>query len=103
MDRVARLIRLAPRPPPKAQRAALLPMAVQNIRQEFAHDIEAGSGQKRDAGILGDISRALPTGWPPNAGDRAGADDAGYARNRKGSPAVGVLRNHRAQSRVAGP
>jgi len=78
-------------------------MAVYNIRQEFTHDIEPGGGQKGDAGVLGDISGALPTGWSPNAGDRAGADDAGYTRNRKGSCAVGVLRNHRAESRVAGP
>src|SRR5579863_6628190 len=81
----------------------LFPMAVQNIRQEFAHDIEAGSGQEGDAGVPGDISGALPTWWSPNTGNRAGPDDAGYSRNGKGSPAVGMLRNDSAESRVAGP
>lgn len=78
-------------------------MAAQNVRQEFAHDIEAGSGDQRDSGVAGDIFRALPTGWPPSTGDRTCADDAGYARNRKGSRAVGMLSNDSAQSRVADP
>jgi len=76
---------------------------VQNIRQEFTDNVEAGGGQKGDAGVAGDIFRALPTGWSPSTGDRTGADDAGYAGYGKGPPAIGVLRNDGAESRVTGP
>ena len=78
-------------------------MAVQNIRQEFAHNIEAGCGDQRETGVGGDIVQALKTGRSPNTGNRASRDDAGYARNGKGAFAVGMLRYHSAESRVAGP
>ena len=78
-------------------------MAVQNIRQEFAHDIEGGGGCKRETGVLGDISGAFPAGRSVNAGNCTCANDAGYARNREGSPAIRMLRNNSAQSSVAGP
>jgi len=91
MDGVARL------------KAESFPMAVQNIRQEFAHDIKPGSGYQRDPGVAGNIARALPAGWPPSTGDRTGAGNAGYAGDRKDSPAVGMPGNDSAQNRVAGP
>src|SRR5678810_479299 len=78
----------------------LLLRAVQNIGQEFPHHIKCGSGAERDARILSDVADAFPAGRPPNAGDRAGAHHARYARNRKSPGSIRMPGCYRAENRV---
>src|SRR6185369_12241812 len=74
---------------------------VQDIRQEFPHQIEAGRGSERDPCVVADVSDSLIAGGSPNAGNRACTYNACDAGNGKGRPALRIPRREGAEDRVA--
>src|SRR5512135_3599930 len=76
---------------------------VQNVGQKLANHIECGGHAKRNAGVIRDIVRTLPTFRSPDTGDRTCPYHPAHFRDRESLNAVGIPSSEGAKDGVTSP